>query len=46
MLKLIIGFALGYWVACNQEEVKVYWNKLVAHIKEKYEAIKANKTKE
>jgi len=34
MLELIIGFILGYWVACNQEEVKDYFNKFVEWIKE------------
>lgn len=34
MLELIIGFILGYWVACNQEEVKGYFDKFVGWIKE------------
>jgi hypothetical protein len=46
MLKLIIGFILGYWVAFNKDTVKEYYDKLVAFIKEKYNAIKENKTEE
>lgn len=34
MLNLIIGFILGYWVACNQEEVKSYYNKFVEWLKQ------------
>ena len=32
MLNLIVGFLLGYWVACNQEEVKDYFNKFYSLI--------------
>jgi hypothetical protein len=35
MIKVIIGFVLGFWVACNQEEVKGYWEKLKTWLKEK-----------
>ena len=34
MLNLIAGFLLGYWVACNQEEVKDYFNKFLEWINE------------
>ena len=40
MLKLIIGFALGYWVALNKEKAQEYWNKLIIYISEKYKSIK------
>jgi hypothetical protein len=46
MLKLIIGFVLGYWVAFNKDTAKEYCDKLVVYIKEKYNAIKKNKMEE
>ena len=36
MLEFIVGFALGFWVACNQEEVKGYWEKLKTWFKETF----------
>ena len=36
MLEFIVGFVLGFWVACNHEEnVKGYWEKLKTWFKEK-----------
>ena len=34
MLEFIVGFVLGFWVSCNQEEVKGYWKKLKTWFKE------------
>lgn len=45
MLKLIIGFILGYWVAYNKETVKEYFNICVNWIKEKCKAIKEKNNK-
>lgn len=32
MLKFILGFVLGYWVAFNKETVIAYYNKLKEYI--------------
>lgn len=32
MLKFILGFILGYWVAFNKETIITYWNKLKEYI--------------
>lgn len=32
MLKFILGFILGYWIAFNKETVITYWNKLKQYI--------------
>ena len=37
MLEFIVGFVLGFWVACNHEKnVKGYWEKLKTWIKENF----------
>lgn len=35
MLKIVIGFILGYLVASNKEQAKVYWENLKTWFKEK-----------
>ena len=46
MLKIIIGFALGYWVALNKEKAREYWNKFTNYISEKFKSVKEDKTTE
>jgi len=36
MIKVIVGFVLGFWAASNKEEVKFYWEKLKTWFKEKF----------
>lgn len=35
---MIIGFALGYWVALNKEKAREYWSKLTNYIFEKFKS--------
>lgn len=45
MLKIIIGFAIGYWVALNKEKAREYWGKLMNYVLEKYKDITSTEEK-